>query len=130
MTQPQHLGGPHGATSEPLTDTDLPSARDPASTIWYESLFNHSLDGILLVDAATLAMVAANPEACRLLGYREPDLVGQNVYMLVDVTDPRVAAAAEIRARTGRFRGELTGRRADGTLFPSEMASKIGRAHV
>lgn len=125
MSQPQHPGDPGAAPSDPSIVPVLPPERDPASTIWYESLFNHSLDGTLLVDAATLTIVAANPETCRLLGYREADLVGKHAFMLVDVSDPRVAVATEIRSRTGMFRGELTGRRADGTLFPIEMASTV-----
>ncbi|MFN8467180.1 MAG: PAS domain-containing sensor histidine kinase [Caldilineaceae bacterium] len=94
-----------------------------ASSIWYESLFLHSLDGVILADAITRAIIAVNPEACRMLGYEETALVGCNVFALVDQSDPRVTAAAESRFRTGGFRGELTGRRADGTLFPAEMSS-------
>lgn len=123
MSRPQNPGNPGAAPGDPPLATIHSAEQPSASSVWYESLFAHSLDGILLVDAATVAIVAANPAACRMLGYRESQLVGERPYVLVDQTDPRVAAATEIRARTGHFRGELTGRRADGTLFPVEMAN-------
>jgi PAS domain S-box-containing protein len=46
---------------------------------------------------------------------------------LVDVSDPRLAAALDERARTGKFIGELTCQRRDGTRFPAEMSTTLFR---
>ena len=127
MSQPQNPDDPGAAPSEPSAGITRLSEQSPehpsASSIWYESLFIHSLDGVVLADAVTQVIVAVNPEACRMLGYEEAALVGRPIFDLVDESDPRVAAAAESRSRTGTFRGELTGRRADGAFFPAEMSS-------
>ena len=95
------------------------------SSSWYRVLFEQSLNGILLTDPQTGAILAANPEACRLLGYTAAEFRALDRAALVDTTDPRLAAAMETRARTGSFRGELTYRRADGTLLPVEVASSL-----
>jgi signal transduction histidine kinase len=43
----------------------------------------------------------------------------------VDHSDPRLKAALEERARTGRFRGELNNKRKDGTIFPVDQSSVL-----
>src|SRR6478736_4020061 len=40
----------------------------------YQALFQHAGDAILLIDAAMMAIVAANPAAERLSGYPQADL--------------------------------------------------------
>jgi len=103
---------------------DAPDVRAVQSE-WYRTLFEHSLNGILLIDPASGAILAANPEACRLLRYTEAELCVLNRTALVDTTDPRLAVAVAERARAGTFRGELTYRRADGTLFPVEVTNSL-----
>lgn len=92
---------------------------------WHRAIVEHSMNGILLIHPATGAILAANPEACRLLGYTEAELLALDPTALVDMDDPRQAAAEETRNRTGQFRGELLYRRADGALFPVEVASSL-----
>ena len=44
---------------------------------------------------------------------------------IVDASDPRLAIALKERTRTGRFIGELTLLRKDGSKFSAEMSSVI-----
>ena len=96
-----------------------------AGEAWYRDLFNHSLSGILLIDPETGQILAANPEACRLLGYTAAELCTLNRSAIVDTADPRLAAAVAERERAGRFHGWLTYRRADGHFFPVEVESAL-----
>jgi len=93
----------------------------------YRSLFENSTDAILLT-ATDGRIFAANPEACRMLQRTEKEIcqIGRNE--VVDSNDPRLLAALEERARTGRFRGELNLKRKDGTIFPAEVATNVFKA--
>ncbi|MBK8047826.1 MAG: PAS domain-containing protein [Anaerolineales bacterium] len=91
----------------------------------YRLIFDHSLNGILLNEPAKGTILAANPEACRLLGRPEAELLGLDRSDVMDQTDPHLALAVEERARTGKFRGEVTFLRADGTPLPAEVTSSI-----
>ena len=91
---------------------------------WYLSLFNHSIDAVLLT-APDGSILAANPEACSIFQRTEEELRRLGRAGVVDVTDPRLPAAIEERARTGKFKGELTLVRKDGTKFPGEISSVV-----
>jgi PAS domain S-box-containing protein len=84
-------------------------------------LFENSLDAIV-VATPDGRVVAANPSAERLFGLTEAELCAQGRAARLDPSDPRGATAIEERARTGRFRGEVSLRRGDGTSFPAELA--------
>jgi PAS domain S-box-containing protein len=90
----------------------------------HRALVAASLDAVLLTapDGRTLA---ANEAACQMFGYSEAELRALGRGGVIDAADPRVGPALEERARTGRFRGELTFVRADGTRFPGELSSVI-----
>ncbi len=90
----------------------------------YRALVAASLDAVLLTspDGRTLA---ANEAACAMFGYSEAELCALGRGGVVDPGDPRLPPALEERARTGRFRGELTFVRKDGTRFPGELSSVI-----
>jgi PAS domain S-box-containing protein len=92
----------------------------------YHSLFDNSIDGVLLM-ALDGTILEANPEACRIFGRTEEEMHQIGREGIVDLTDPRLAAALEERARTGRFRGQLTYVRKDGTLFPGEISTVMFR---
>jgi PAS domain S-box-containing protein len=89
----------------------------------YRSLFDSSLDGILLV-AADTSIVDANQTACALLGRTHDELCTLRRYDIVP-PGPEVERAVEERGRTGRSSGEVTFRRKDGTTFPGEFTSFI-----
>lgn len=120
---------PVAQTSLETADTTTQLATSAEDTLvtgmWYQSLFDHSLSAILLTDPHTGAILAANPEACRLLGYTEAELRTLDCKAIMDTTDPQSAVALETCARTGHFRGELTCQRADGTRFPADMADSL-----
>lgn len=87
-------------------------------------LFMNSMDAILLT-VPDGRILAANPAACQMFGRTEEEIVRIGRSGLVDTSDPRLQAALEERARTGRFHGELTYLRADGTTFEGEVATNV-----
>lgn len=96
------------------------------SEVKYRSLFENSIDAILLT-APDGEIIAANPEACKIFGRTEEELKRLGRGGVTDPDDPRVRAAIEERAQTGRFKGEMTLVRSDGTKFPAEVSSAILR---
>jgi PAS domain S-box-containing protein len=90
----------------------------------FRLLFESSMDAVLL-SSPTGEIFSANPATCKMLGRTEEEIcaVGRNGFM--DSTDPRLAAALEELARTGKFIGELTLLRKDGTQFPAEVSTSI-----
>lgn len=90
----------------------------------YRSLFNNSIDGILLATSDG-DVLEANPEACRILGITEEEVCGRNRQEIVDVADQRVATLLEERARTGKARGEVMFIRKDGNRVPCDLSSSL-----
>ncbi len=90
----------------------------------YRSLFENSTDGILLtvLDGQVLA---ANPEACRIFGLSEEEMLSVGREGVIDPDDVRLEPALEERRLTGRFKGELTLVRRDGSKFPAEVSSAV-----
>jgi len=90
----------------------------------YRSFFQQSIDAVLLT-APDGSVFDANPEACRIFGRTVEELRQLGRKAVVDFTDPRLAPALEERAHSGRFRGELSFIRKDGSTFPGELSSAI-----
>jgi hypothetical protein len=90
----------------------------------YRSLFENSMDGILLT-APDGSIFAANPAACRMLGRTQEEICAVGRGGVVDPADPRLSAFLEERTRIGKFSGELTHMRKDGTRFPAEVTTSI-----
>jgi PAS domain S-box-containing protein len=90
----------------------------------YRLLFDNSLDAILLTSTDGI-IFEINPSACQLFerNLQEFRQVGRNG--IVDTTDPRLAAALQERDRTGKFIGELTLIRKDGTKFPGKVSMGV-----
>jgi PAS domain S-box-containing protein len=110
-------------------DIDLTERKKAEQTLFesekrYRTLFESSLTGILITRPDG-AILAANPEACRLLGRTETDICQIGRDGVVDLTNPNLRIALEKRQQTGHFHGELTYVRADGTVFPIEIESGI-----
>jgi PAS domain S-box-containing protein len=104
---------------------DTPTDKTPQdSSEPYRSLFAASLDAGLLT-ARDGRILAANAAACRMFGYAEQELIAAGRSLVVDSSDPHLAAALQERARTGKFHGELTFVRKDGTKFPGELSSAV-----
>jgi PAS domain S-box-containing protein len=68
---------------------------------------------------------SANAEACRLFMCSEEEMRNFGRDSIMDVSDPRLPVALEERRRTGTFRGELSCRRYDGSVFPAEVVSSL-----
>ncbi len=90
----------------------------------YRSLVESSMDAVLLTTPDG-RILSANATACRMFGATEAELTSLGRAGIVDATDPRLQAALAERAQTGRFRGELTMVRRDGTKFPAEVSSAV-----
>ena len=96
--------------------------RDTATEDRFRSIFEHSIDAILLATPEG-QLLAANPEACRMFGRSEAELCAIGRPAIVDPDDPQLHALLRERDRTGAFRGELSFRRKDGSRFPGEISS-------
>ncbi len=97
------------------------------------AIFESAVDGIVVIDAKGL-ILAFNPAAERLFGYRAEDVLGQNVKLVMPSPDreqhdgylknfletgiPRIIG-------TGR---EVRGRREDGSTFPLHLS--VGRMEI
>jgi len=92
----------------------------------YRLLFATSLDAVLLT-APDGRILAANDAACQMFGCSEEELARAGRSGVVDGSDPRLRAALDERERTGRFHGELTLLRRDGSKFLAELSSAVFR---
>ena len=88
----------------------------------YRSLFSSSLDAVLLT-MPDGRILAANEAACHIFGFSEEELIQVGRSAIVDASDTKLSAALAERAQSGRFIGELTLVRRDGSKFPGEISS-------
>ncbi len=95
----------------------------------YRLLLTASLDAVLLT-VPDGRILSANPAACQMFGCSEQQLQTLGRSAVVDPSDPRLGRAFEERERTGRFRGELTLIRSDGSKFPAEVSSAVFRTRA
>ena len=82
------------------------------------------MDGILLT-SPTGEIFSANPAMCDMVHRSEEEICSLGRNGIVDTSDPRLALALEKRLRTGRFSGELTLLRKDGSKFPAEVSTVL-----
>ncbi len=90
----------------------------------YRAFFENSIDAVLLT-APDGTIYEVNPEACRIFGMTEEEIIRGGRDKVLDTSDPRLRLALEERARTGKFKGELYLRRKDGTIFPGEVSTSL-----
>ena len=91
----------------------------------YRSLFENSLDGILITDPLHGGIFSANPAACRIFGGSEDEICALGRSDLIDMDDPAVQEFIAERARTGKATGEIRCKRLDGTIFTCEQTSAV-----
>ncbi|MBK8048026.1 MAG: PAS domain S-box protein [Anaerolineales bacterium] len=98
------------------------TASHPSADGWRHALFEHIPVAIIVSSPETGAIIAANPKACRVLGYTEVRLRSlRTADIFVATGDPGFPVAQESGNATREFRGELTFRCADGALLPVEL---------
>jgi PAS domain S-box-containing protein len=90
----------------------------------FRRLYENSMDAILLTSPDG-TILAVNPAACAMFQRTEEEMLHKGRDLIVDATDPRLREAMEERTRTGRFVGELTLVRKDGTRFTGEVSSSL-----
>jgi len=90
----------------------------------YHSFFENSLDAMLLTQPDG-TIYAANPEACRMFGWTEQEIIKLGRNGLVDDKDPRLPLLLKERKEKGKAKGELLFIRKDGSRFPAELASAL-----
>ena len=105
-----------GARLDEVSNNQLEEAR-------WRSLFEHSLDGVLLT-APDGRILAANPAACAMLGRTERDVCDAGRAGIV-VVDDAALRFLDQRQREGHARGILTLRRKDGSTFLADLTSAI-----
>ncbi len=101
-----------------------PTPSVPDSEVRFRLLFENSMDGILLTSPDG-RVFDANSSACSILGRTRAQIIAGGRDGVLDASDPALAVAIKERQRTGRFHGELTAQRADGSRFPLEVSSAI-----
>lgn len=90
----------------------------------YYSFFENSLDAMLLTQPDG-TIYAANPEACKIFGWTEQEIIKLGRNGLVDDKDPRLPLLLKERKEKGKAKGELLFIRKDGSCFPAELASAL-----
>lgn len=90
----------------------------------FRMLFEHSMDAALRTRPDG-SILAANAAACELFRASEAQIRSLGRAGLVDPEDPRLAPLLAERDRSGRARGQLRLRRADGSLFEAELSSSL-----
>jgi PAS domain S-box-containing protein len=90
----------------------------------YRQLFQSSQDAILLT-APNGSIYDANLAACHMFRKSEAEIKAGGRNGLVDLADPRLPLALAERAQTGKFSGELTFVRGDGTKFIGEISTSV-----
>lgn len=94
------------------------------SELKYQALFNHSFDAILLT-APDGRIFAANPAACKMFRRSEEEICRLGRNGIMSLSDQRLIPAIEQREISGKYAGELTGLRSDGTVFPVELSTSV-----
>ena len=90
----------------------------------FRLVFENTSEAILFTQPDG-AIQFANQEACRIFGFSNDEFQANGRNGVVNLNDSRLPEALEERKRTGKFKGELTFVRKDGTIFPGELTSNI-----
>ncbi|MDO8788415.1 MAG: PAS domain S-box protein [Sulfuritalea sp.] len=105
-----------------VTDRERSDQQARASEQLFRSLFEASLDAVLLVTPDG-GVLAANSAAQTMFGFSDAELRSRGWYGLLDTGDPRITAGAKQYHADGQFSGEVTCIDKTGRRFPVEVAS-------
>ncbi len=109
-----------------------PKTFSPEQSVWlapdsdarYRSLFENSMDGILLTSPDG-RIFDANPSACSIFQRTREQIIASTRGDLLDSSDPALARMVEERKRTGKTHGELIALCLDGSKVPVEISSVV-----
>lgn len=88
------------------------------------AMFAACLDAVMFTDPDG-SVLAANAAACSMLGLSEAEIRARGRAGLADPADGRWQVGLREREATGRFFGELSMVRGDGSTFPAEVSSAV-----
>ncbi|HAG10177.1 MAG TPA: hypothetical protein DCK76_02025 [Desulfotomaculum sp.] len=88
----------------------------------FRMIFENSVDGIILT-LSNGSVLLANQAACRIFGFPPENIFEIGKDSLFDSNDPNFLPALKALRKTGKFKGELTLLRKDGTKFQGELHS-------
>lgn len=91
----------------------------------YRTIFESTMDGLIVSDPREQRIHAANPAACELLRGSAEVLRTYGLSPFVDLNDPVNRAFVEQRGRTGASHGVIRVHRLDGEIFEAEASSVI-----
>lgn len=112
--------------NQDITEIKLTEKNLRESEAKFRRLFQESMDGILYTDPGG-KIFAANPSACRILGYSEQEIIEGGRRLFVDPADERLPAALREREKKGFYFGELNYVRKNREKFPVELSSTVFR---
>ncbi len=94
----------------------------------YRAIVNQAADGIDLIDADTLRFLEVNEAACRMLGYRRDELIGQSLATIRGWRDEAALrdAVAEV-VREGQTSFESQHRCKDGRILDVQLSTRAIR---
>lgn len=108
-----------------LRRKDLGRARSLAqASARFDQLFQVVTEGVLLA-RPNGEVLTANKAACDIVGLSVQEICQRGRAGLIDTSDPRLVPLLEERQRTGRARGQLRMRHANGRLFEVDISSVI-----
>lgn len=91
----------------------------------YHYFFEASLDGMLISDPVSGAVVAVNPVACEMLEMTEGEIYSLKNFALLNLSDPAVKSFFEERKKKGKAKGEFNMYRKNGITFLAEVSSVV-----
>ncbi|AFM24425.1 PAS domain S-box protein [Desulfomonile tiedjei] len=91
----------------------------------FRLVFENSIDALLLARISDEQILAVNPAACQIFNRSEQEMCSLKLSNLMDESDSRRTSFLEEKINKRKAVGELNCRRADGTVFPTEISESI-----
>ena len=90
----------------------------------YSKIFEHSNDGIFVIDPERDTIIDANAKACQMLGYTRDEMMAKRVSDIHPNEMPQLQAFAQSVTKEGRgWTDELTCSTSSGRIIPSEISA-------